>query len=91
MLGPDAELALMRKIFEFPDEVARSGEILQTSNLANYLYKLAVLANRFYETTPVLKEENESRRSALLALVRVVASVLEKGLGLLGIRAPEEI
>jgi arginyl-tRNA synthetase len=90
-LNGEIELALMRKIFEFPDEVVKSARDLQTSNLANYLYKLAVLANRFYETTPVLKEENDGRRGALLALVSVAASILGKGLGLLGIRTPEEI
>jgi arginyl-tRNA synthetase len=90
-LNGEIELALMRRIFEFPDEIIKSARDLQTSNLANYLYKLAILANRFYETTPVLKEENESRRHALLVLVSAVAAVLRNGLGLLGIRTPEEI
>lgn len=85
------ELALMRKIFEFPDEVARSAETMQPSNLANYLYKLAVLANRFYETTPVLKEENAKRRAALLELTSVTGEVLGRGLDFLGIRAIEVI
>lgn len=90
-LTKDIELALIRKLIEFPDEVARAAEILQTSGLANYLYKLAVLANRLYETTPVLKEENIERRSALLVLIETAASVLKSGLGLLGIKTPEEI
>ncbi len=90
-LDKEVELALARKIFEFPDEVARSGEHLATSTLANYLYKLGVLANRLYETTPVLKEESASRRSALLALISTTAEVLENGLGLLGIEVLEEI
>ncbi|MBU6500403.1 MAG: arginine--tRNA ligase [Patescibacteria group bacterium] len=91
LLNSDVELALARKIFEFPDEVARSGETLQTSNLANYLYKLAVLANRLYETTPVLKEESASRRSALLGLINITAKIIEKGLNLLGITAIDRI
>jgi len=90
-LNQEAELTLIRKIIEFPDEVSRAAEDLQTSGLANYLHKLAALANKFYETTPVLKEENESRRDALLALLDVASSVLKSGLGFLGIKAPEEI
>ena len=90
-LTKDAELRLMRKIFEFPDEIARSAEILETNNLANYLYELAVLASRFYETTPVLKEENAERRASLLALISTSASVLKSGLNLLGIKTPERI
>lgn len=90
-LTGEAELRLMRKIFEFPEAVARSGEILETNNLANYLYELAASVSRFYETTPVLKEENKSRRVALLALVNAAASVLKSGLRLLGIQTPERI
>ncbi len=90
-LGNETELRLIRKIMEFPDEVLRSAENLGTSNLAAYIYKLAVLANRLYETTPVIKEENEFRRNALLMLVVTAATVLKKGLGLLGIKTLEEI
>jgi arginyl-tRNA synthetase len=91
LLQKDIELELIRKIAEFPDEVARSGENLATSNLANYLYKLAVLMSRLYETTPVIKEESAERRNALLALITIAAETLKKGLGLLGIKAVEEI
>ncbi len=90
-LRGETELRLIRKITEFPDEVLRSAKDLGTSNLAAYLYKLAVLANRLYETTPVIKEENAYRRDALLILVVTAALVLKKGLGLLGIKVLEEI
>lgn len=90
-LKQETELRVIRKIFEFPEEVARSGEVLETNNLANYLYELASLVSRLYETTPVLKEESASRRSALLALIDASASVLKSGLGILGIKAPEKI
>jgi len=90
-LDKEVELTFIRKIAEFPDEVARSGEYLATSTLASYLYKLAVLANRLYETTPVLKEQSAERRVALLALITIAAETLKKGLGLLGIGVLEEI
>lgn len=85
------ELALIRKIANFPEEVERSGAHHLTNNLAFYLYDLANAANRLYETTPVLKEENAPLRSARLELIRVAAGVLKSGLGLLGIQAPEQI
>ena len=91
MLTSDAELALMRKLFEFPRVVKRAGELYSTSVLATYLYKLAVLANQFYEATPILKDENVARRDARLELVNTTSRVLQKGLGLLGISAPEKI
>ena len=87
----DYELALARKIFEFPDVVAKAGELYATSLVATYLYKLAVTANKFYETTPILKDEDTERLRARLALVALAAEVLKSGLGLLGIVAPEQI
>jgi arginyl-tRNA synthetase len=86
-----AELALMRKIFEFPDIVLRAGESYSTSTLATYLYKLAVAANKFYETTPILKDEDAARMKARLLLVATAAEVLRKGLALLGIKTLEKI
>lgn len=85
------DLALMRKIFEFPDAVARAGERYATSVLAVYLYKLASAANHFYETTPIMKDEDAARRDARLVLVGVTAHVLKSGMGLLGITALEKI
>jgi arginyl-tRNA synthetase len=100
-LNKDTELKLVMKIIEFPAEIVRGAENLTTNNIADYLYKLAVIANRFYETTRVLpakggsasggKEENELRRAALIALVSVTASVLKKGLNILGIKTLERI
>jgi len=85
------ELALMRKLFEFPDIVERAAELYSTSTLATYLYKLAVTMNKFYETTPILKDEDASRLAARLLLIEVATDVLRKGLGLLGIKTLEKI
>jgi arginyl-tRNA synthetase len=86
-----AELELILKIFEFPDIVQKAGELYSTSTLATYLYKLAVAANKFYETTPILKDEDIKRRNARLMLITTSAEVLKKGLGLLGITTLEKI
>jgi arginyl-tRNA synthetase len=91
MLVHTTELALMRRIFEFPDIVERSGALYSTSTLAVYLYKLAVAANKFYETTPILKDDDVARRDARLLLVATTARVLRNGLGLLGIKTLEKI
>ena len=91
LLESDVELALVRKIFEFPDVVQKAGELYATSLLATYLYKLAVAANKFYETTPILKDENTARRDARLLLVEIAARTLKDGLALLGIKTLEKI
>jgi arginyl-tRNA synthetase len=90
-LDSESELALIRKMFEFPEVVRHAQEALASSGLVTYLYQFAALANRFYETTPVLKEENETRRAARLVLIETAARILQTGLNLLGIQAPERI
>ncbi|MDO8504505.1 MAG: arginine--tRNA ligase [Candidatus Liptonbacteria bacterium] len=90
-LSSPEELALIKKLLDFPEEIEKSAEQFTTNNIALYLYELANLANRFYESTPVLKDENALRRNARLVLIESVRSALKKGLGLLGIEAPEEI
>ncbi len=90
-LDSEVELALIRKIFEFPDVVAHARERYAPSAVVAYVYKLASHANKFYETTPILKDENASRKQARLALVAVAARTIKSGLELLGIQAPEKI
>jgi arginyl-tRNA synthetase len=91
LLDQPTELALMRKIFEYPDVVEKTAELYSTSILAGYLHKLAVAANKFYETTPILKDGNESRRNARLTLIKTAAHTLQSGLALLGIKTLEKI
>lgn len=90
-IDTDIEMALIRKMVEFPETVRRSAENLTTNNIAKYLYELANLANKFYELTPILIDENKDRRNARLVLIDSVTSVMKNGLGLLGIKAPEKI
>lgn len=85
------EMALIRKMAEFPEAVRRSGETLMANALAKYLYELANAANKFYESTPILIDKDAARRNARLVLIDSAASVMKSGLGLLGIKAPEKI
>jgi arginyl-tRNA synthetase len=89
--GTAEEFALIRRIAEFPDVAAFAAERLAPSGVAAYAYKLAVAANKFYETTPILKDENVKRRDARLALADVAAKTLAIALSLLGMKVLEAI
>jgi len=91
LLDSETELSLVRKMAEFPETVRRSAENLTTNNIAKYLYELANLANKFYESTPIIIDKNIACRNARLVLIGSVTSVMKNGLGLLGIKAPEKI
>ncbi len=90
-LGEKPELAIIKHFLDFPDVLEKVGGTNLPNHLALYLYKLANLANRFYETVPVIKDENTPRRAARLALVETAAAILKTGLGLLGIKVLEKI
>ncbi|HSG35476.1 MAG TPA: arginine--tRNA ligase, partial [Sphingomonadaceae bacterium] len=90
-------------ILEKPEEIhlarllARFGEVVpfvledhRPNLLANYLLELARAFHSFFEACPVLKSD-EPVRSSRLALCELSSKVLEKGLGLLGIRCPERM
>lgn len=85
------ELALIKKLLDFPEEIEKSAEQFGVNNIALYLYELANLGNRFYETTPILKDADKARLNARLVLIDATRSVLKTGLSILGISSPEEI
>jgi len=91
LLTEKIENSLIKHFLDFPDILGRVGETNLPNHLALYLYELANLANRFYETVPVIKDENTTRLTARLALVETAAAILKTGLGLLGVKVLEKI
>ncbi|MBI4085811.1 MAG: arginine--tRNA ligase [Candidatus Liptonbacteria bacterium] len=91
LLNQEHELRLIRKLVEFPETVRKAAEDYAPNHLATYLYEFGALANRYYESTPILKDKDKARRNARLVLVSTASAVLKSGLGLLGIKAPEKI
>ncbi|MFH1246245.1 MAG: arginine--tRNA ligase [Candidatus Liptonbacteria bacterium] len=90
-LRHDYDLEVVRRLIRMPDAIRLAAESTSPNLLALHLYELANSANRFYESTSILKETNPSRRNAHLMLIRAAAMMLKDGLRLLGISAPERI
>lgn len=84
------EVALLRKIYIFPEVVERAALEYLPNLIANYLYELASDFNTFYTSVKVLAAEGKIKK-ARLSLISAVAQVLKNGLSLLGIEAPEEM
>jgi len=87
-LTEGSELTLIKRLLGYPYAVLQSQQLNQTNGLALYLYELANQVNRFYETVPVLKDDDDERMAARLVLIEAVGRVLKNGLALLGITAP---
>jgi arginyl-tRNA synthetase len=78
-------------LLRFPTAVARVEASLSPHHLCTYLFELANAFSSFYEACPVLKAPSDEERASRLALSALTARVLERGLGLLGIEAPDRM
>jgi arginyl-tRNA synthetase len=87
-LTEPAEQRLALLLSGFGDCVVQVAETLQPHRLCTYLFEVAGALSAFYETCPVLSSEGEIRASRL-ALCAATRGVLQDGLGLLGISAPD--
>jgi arginyl-tRNA synthetase len=90
LLDSAVERELALKLMRFPGTVLRAAESYKPSVLAEYLFTLAQLYSRFYQSSPVLRS-NETLRTSRVKLCAMVATVLRDGLHLLGIRTPSRI
>ncbi len=96
-LQDEVELALIRKLSEYPRIVAGAAETQEPHRVAFYLYDLAGYFHSVWnkgKEMPQLRfinAKDEKLTLARLALVQAVADVLASGLGLLGVNAPEEM
>jgi len=90
-LAEPAERKLALELLDFGAAVVEAAETLRPHRLAGYLYDVATVFTTFFETCSVLKAPDEATRDARLALCELTARVLERGLRLLGIAAPERM
>jgi arginyl-tRNA synthetase len=84
---PD-ELALMKRLVEFPEVVAGAARALEPHRVAYWLSELAGVFHPYYKSHRVIQADRDLML-ARLALCTAVGSVLRNGLDLLGVSAPE--
>jgi arginyl-tRNA synthetase len=82
------ERSLLRKISEYNEIINKSIIELSPHLICNYLYELAQVFNRFYESNRVIGDDRELTR---IKLVEMYADKLKSGLELLGINAPDKM
>jgi arginyl-tRNA synthetase len=84
------EIALLRRLAEFPEIIETSARDLAPHSLAYYLKDLAADLHGLYVSCQFLVED-EALRHARLLLVSATRGVLRLGLGLLGVSAPDKM
>jgi arginyl-tRNA synthetase len=92
-LGPLAlpeELALMKRLVQYPDLVASAARALEPHRIAFWLGELAGMFHPYYKAHRVLQTDM-GISLARLALCTAVGQVIRNGLDLLGVSAPESM
>ena len=89
-VSEQAERNLLLKIMQLSEVVDMVARDCYPNSLCNYLYELAGMFMRFYESCPILKAEPQLRDSRL-ALSELTAATLKQGLDLLGIETLEKM
>ncbi|WP_292896126.1 arginine--tRNA ligase [Nitratireductor sp.] len=96
-LTDEGEMALVRKLAEYPRLVESAAQVMEPHRLAFYLYDLASLFhaqwNKGSETADLrfVKVNDPELTYARLGLVQAVRDVLTSGLALIGAEAPSEM
>ena len=96
-LNDPTEIALVRKVAEYPRMLAKAAEAMEPHRVAFYLYDLASAFHVHWnlgKDRPELRFVNAEHRSvsnARLALVEGIRRTLAKGLAIVGASAPDEM
>ena len=95
-LNPSVELSgkevrLVKILGAYPQKVAEAAAALSPAVIANYCYDLAKEFNQYYHDTPVLKEPDREVLQMRLELISTLASVLRRGMKILGIDLPDRM
>ena len=85
----DRDIAIT--LLNLPEVIDKAYEVKSLNDIADYLYKLTSVYNKFYAENRILTEENEELKSSWLAITKIVKSTNEMLLDILGIEVPEKM
>ncbi|MCB5230077.1 MAG: arginine--tRNA ligase [Candidatus Cloacimonas sp.] len=85
------EIALIKKMVEFPELLVSASVAREPHRLAFYTYDLATLFHRYYQKYQVLNSARPELSKARLYLLTAVKETLAIALNLMGITAPESM
>ncbi|MDQ3100656.1 MAG: DALR anticodon-binding domain-containing protein, partial [Bacteroidota bacterium] len=85
------EREVIKLLHQFPVVLNEAARGLDPSSLANHSYELVKAYNGFYQTVPVMKEEDPIKRKLRIGLSAAVANATKKAMWCLGIEVPERM
>jgi len=86
------ELDMIMLLAKYPTEISNAAKAYSPAFIANYLYEVAKLFNKFYhEVPPIIKEEDAAVKQHRLNICKIAADVIKAGMTILGIKVPERM
>lgn len=90
LLKEELEVDLIRKLADFPVEVAMAAQTMAPHRIARYLHDLAGAFHSFYNSHRVIVDDQQTSE-ARLVLVKATGVVIRNALRLIGVSAPEKM
>lgn len=89
-ISSESAFRLAKLIYGYPEAVIEAGERYEPSFVARHIVDVAQAFNRLYHDEHILVD-NEEEKISKLALIIAAKTVINNGLGLLGVHAPEKM
>ena len=91
LLNSEEELELIRELARLPEEIRLAARDREPSRINRYVNNVAAAFHRFYTVSRIRDAETEALRDARVYLIRQVATVIENGLSVFGVTAPDKM
>jgi len=85
------EKEILIQLHQYPGVIEEAATNMDPSEIANYIFFLAKLYNKFYAELSVLGAANEITKSFRINLSDMTARVIRSGMKLLGIEVPDKM
>ena len=85
------ERELLLQLYEYQNALIAAAEKYDPSELANYIYNLAKLYNKFYNEVPILTAPTAAEKNLRILISKVTGDTIRKGMKLLGIAVPDKM
>ena len=87
----ESEVELLQLLSQYPQIIAQAAKDYNPAAIANFAYDVAKVYNKFYQSEPILKAEDEAIKQFRLQLSLYTAKTLHKAMTILGIEMPERM
>lgn len=89
----EKEKELVKALHQYPAINEEAAKETSPAEIANYIYEIAKQYNHFYQSVPILKQQEVVSLQMVmrLRLSEFTANVIKSGMGLLGVEVPQKM